>query len=219
MEKIADGVYMLSCLFRDYINAYVIGDVLVDAGLSFSIERLRKLLGETQLRAHLVSHAHPDHQGGSSAICQALKLPLWCGSNDADAIESGKVSMCLPSRWGIGRLSSLIAGPGHPVARRLCEGDCVSTFRVIETPGHSPGHISLFRESDRFLIAGDVLGNINLLTGGARICEPPKLFTPNRALNIESARKLAQLSPRTICFGHGPPLRDGDHFVQFVGQL
>ena len=50
--------------------------------------------------------------------------------------------------------------PGHPVARRLREGDEVARLRVLDAPGHSPGHIALWRESDRTLISGDVFFNL-----------------------------------------------------------
>ncbi len=55
-------------------------------------------------------------------------------------------------------------GPPHPVARVLHEGDEVAGFTVLETPGHSAGHVSFWRESDRVLIVGDVLGNMNFIT-------------------------------------------------------
>ena len=56
-------------------------------------------------------------------------------------------------------------GPPHPVARALHEGDEVAGFTVLETPGHSRGHVAFWRESDRVLILGDVLNNMNLMTG------------------------------------------------------
>ena len=48
-------------------------------------------------------------------------------------------------------------GPGHPVDRKLNEGDEVAGFRVIDVPGHSAGHVAFWRESDRVLVLGDVL--------------------------------------------------------------
>ena len=69
-------------------------------------------------------------------------------------------------------------------------------FTVLETPGHSRGHVAYWRESDRVLILGDVLNNINFATGIPGLHEPPAVFTPDPARNRESARRLAELRPQ-----------------------
>ena len=92
-------------------------------------------------------------------------------------------------------------------------------FTVLETPGHTPGHVSLWRERDRVLIAGDVLANMNLMTGVPGLHEPLAFATPDPARNRASARRLAELRPALACFGHGPPLRDPDKLAKFVAGL
>ncbi len=109
-------------------------------------------------------------------------------------------------------------GPPHPVARALGEGDEVAGFTVLETPGHSPGHVSFWRESDRVLIVGDVLGNMNFITGIPGLNTPPDMFTPDPARNRESARRLAELRPALACFGHGAPLRDPGKLARVRGE-
>ena len=110
-------------------------------------------------------------------------------------------------------------GPPHPVARALKDGDEVAGFAVLEVPGHSRGHVAYWRESDRVLILGDVLNGMNLMTGRRGLQEPPAVFTPDPARNRQSARRLAELDPALVCFGHGPPLRDPRKFVDFVNAL
>jgi len=105
------------------------------------------------------------------------------------------------------------------VARALAAGDEVAGFTVLECPGHSPGHVAYWRESDRVLILGDVLNNMNLITGVPGLHEPPAVFTPDPARNRESARKLAALEPALCCFGHGPPLRDPQKLADFAAGL
>jgi hydroxyacylglutathione hydrolase len=114
----------------------------------------------------------------------------------------------------------VFAGPGHPVQRRLREGDSVgSDFEVLEVPGHAPGHIALWRARDRVLLLGDVVTNENVWTGLPGLREPPTIFTPDPAENRRSALRLAALRPELICFSHGKPLRDTDRFVDFVASL
>ena len=111
------------------------------------------------------------------------------------------------------------AGPGHPVDRRLREGDEVAGFRVLEVPGHSQGQVAYWRESDRVLICGDVLANMDQVTALPGLHEPKPFLTVDPARNRESARRLAALEPSLVCFGHGKPLRDTKKFVDFVARL
>lgn len=90
---------------------------------------------------------------------------------------------------------------------------------MLETPGHSRGHVAYWRESDRVLILGDVLNNMNVMTGIPGLHEPPAVFTPDPARNRSSARRLAALRPQLTCFGHGPPLRDPGRLADFVARL
>jgi glyoxylase-like metal-dependent hydrolase (beta-lactamase superfamily II) len=105
------------------------------------------------------------------------------------------------------------------VARALREGDEVAGFTVLDVPGHSAGHVAYWRESDRVLIAGDVITNINTLTGLPGLNEPQKIFTPDPARNRESIRRLAGLEPALVCFGHGAPLRDPRKLAEWAAQL
>ncbi|MCL6440758.1 MAG: FAD-dependent oxidoreductase [Thermoleophilum sp.] len=111
------------------------------------------------------------------------------------------------------------AGPGHKVDRVLREGDEVAGFRVLHVPGHSAGHIALWREHDGVLILGDVVNNIDTLTGIPGLYEPKAFFTPDPAANRRSARRLGELEPRLVLFGHGAPLRDTAKFVAFCSSL
>ena len=111
------------------------------------------------------------------------------------------------------------AGPGHPVARRLDEGDEIAGFRVLHVPGHSRGHVAYWRESDRVLVLGDVLNNMDVVTGLPGLRDPKPYFTNDPALNRRSAKRLAQLEPKLVMFGHGAPLRDTRKFVDFVNAL
>ena len=117
------------------------------------------------------------------------------------------------------QLSRRLSGPTHPVSRTLGEGDEIGGLKVIETPGHTPGHLSFWGEIERVLILGDLLFHRNPVTFRKGLVEPFRFVTFDRRLNHTSARKVAALEPRVVCFGHGAPLLDGDKFCRFVENL
>jgi hydroxyacylglutathione hydrolase len=217
VKQLADGLYQLRGFPPDGINVYLMGDVIVDAATRHAGRRILRQVAGRKVTAHALTHAHPDHQGASKEICEKLGLPLWCGDADVEAMETGTFRQ---SRHWINRaIEWAWAGPGHPVARPLREADEVAGFEVLHVPGHSPGHVAYWRESDRALILGDVLNNMNPATGVRGLREPPTIFTPDPVRNRESARRLAALEPSLVCFGHGPPLRDTKRFVDFIANL
>jgi hydroxyacylglutathione hydrolase len=191
--------------------------VLIDAGMQSDRKRILSQLAGRTVKAHTLTHAHPDHYGSSHAVCEALKIPLWCGENDASVAEGERPA---PGKGRLGKLLNRLPLPKpHQVSRRLNEGDEVDGFTVLDVPGHSPGHVAYWRDADRTLICGDVLFNLSLPTLREGLREPYAALTPDPAKNRDSARKLAELKPNLILFGHGPPLRDGDSFVRFVESL
>jgi glyoxylase-like metal-dependent hydrolase (beta-lactamase superfamily II) len=220
VKQLADGVYQLKGWPPNAINVYLLGDVLIDAATRQAERRIMRQIAGRTLSAHALTHAHPDHQGSSHAICEKLGIPLWCGQGDVPAIETpGGVANSNPPTWATFVQRHFWVGPPHPVARALHEGDEVAGFTVLETPGHSTGHVSFWRESDRVLIVGDVLTNVNFLTGVPGLHTPPDLLTGDPARNRASARRLAALEPTLACFGHGAPLRDPGKLAKFVASL
>ena len=205
MKQIADGLWQIPLAPREAVNAYVLGEVLVDAGIARDGKKLPgKLEGHT-ITAHAITHAHPDHVGGSKAVCDALGVPFWAPANDAAAAEAGR------SVLADSKIKPLMSrGNGFPaveVARRLNEGDEVGGFTVVDAPGHSPGQVAFWRESDRALVLGDVWFNLNFLTFRAGLRDPFSFVTVDIEQNRRSMRKLADLEPEIACFGHGPVLR------------
>jgi glyoxylase-like metal-dependent hydrolase (beta-lactamase superfamily II) len=221
VDELAPGVWQLRGRPRHLINVYLLGDVLIDAATKRSGRRILRELRGSRLSAHALTHAHPDHQGASKLVCETLGVPFWVGEADAAMAEDPRlIKQSQPANL-LNRINwRLYTGPGHPVDRRLRKGDEVAGFEVLDAPGHSPGHVAFWREPDRVLILGDVLNNMNVITGlPTGLQEPPKIYTPDPARNRESARRLAALEPALTCFGHGPPLRDTKKLVDFVDGL
>jgi glyoxylase-like metal-dependent hydrolase (beta-lactamase superfamily II) len=211
MRELADGVWQLSGWPPNNVNVYVLGDVLIDTGLAIHRRVVLREITDRQISANALTHAHFDHFGSSHAICEQLGIPLWCGADDVEAVEAGKMVV----RGG----RMVPAAKAHPVSRALKEGDEVAGFKVLETPGHSPGHVSYWRERDRVLVCGDVMWGQNPFLFAGGIQQPYPFVSPDPRLNRESARRLAALEPALVCFGHGKPVRDTARFVRAVEQL
>jgi len=217
MRLLAEGLWQLQGFPPDIFNVYLAGDVLIDAGTRWGLPRIRRQLQRRPVRLVALTHCHPDHQGVAAVLCTRLGIPLACHEADVAATE-GRQPM-QPNNWVVRLAVRLWAGPPHPVGRVLHEGDEVAGFRVIHAPGHTPGHIILFRDADRVAVAGDLLNNLPTLTSRTILAEPPALFSVDAAENRRSVRRLAELKPSLVCFGHGPPLRDPRALERFAAGL
>jgi glyoxylase-like metal-dependent hydrolase (beta-lactamase superfamily II) len=213
VETIAPDVHRIALLPRDGLNAYLLGDVLVDAGLARSGDTIIEALGGRTVSEHVATHAHLDHVGGSAKVVAGLGLDgVAIGAVDADAARAGRP---VAKEGAMGRA---LARAGRfaavDVTRELREGDEVGPgFYVLEAPGHTPGQIVLWRPSDRLLIAGDVLTNVFGLH------EPPGMLNVDPDQNRRSVRKLAALEPATVAFGHGHVLRDPQELHSYAKTM
>jgi len=212
MKELSPDLCMLNGFPPGAINAYAIrldsGWLLVDTGTRFARRRLmRQAKGE--IEAILITHAHRDHAGSMRAIARATGAPVWAGDPDADALE-GRTGEPFPPEAQHSRLnrvmSRLWSWERHPVARHLSEGERIGDWEVIAFPGHTPGQIGLWRESDRTVVCADTMRTINLYTGLPQVGEMLPMFTVDVSEARRSIRKLAALEPRVACFGHGKPM-------------
>lgn len=219
MQEVSKDVYHISLMPRNSINCYIIEGILIDSGIRSSYKKIVRHLNEVPVNLHALTHAHADHQGCSNDICNEFNIPLFCHEKEVSRAESGLVTKDYPSASNrIARFQQKYwAGKGHKVSKTLREDDTLGNFRIIETPGHSAGHISFFREKDGVLIVGDVATNMNLLTTFQGLHLPPNIFTSDGQENLNSLIKLRDLNPRIICFGHGPVLKNKNkEFEKFV---
>lgn len=214
----APGVWRLKELPRPVINVYLAEDVLIDAGRRWDRGRIFKELEGRKISELALTHVHPDHQGCAKAVCEKFGVPLACHEADVDAMEGRRPVAASPKP--VAKLfGKLWTGPPRQVDRVLREGDDVAGFRVVHAPGHAPGEVIFFRDSDRVAICGDVIRNISYLTLRTRLAEPPGDLTPDPAENRRSIRKLAELNPSLILPGHGPAVTDISAFERFVSTL
>lgn len=94
----------------------------------------------------------------------------------------------------------------------LADGDVLhapgGTLRVVSTPGHTPGHVSYFREHDGVLFSGDAVLNIVPIRLTTALSLPIRQLSDNWNFAIRSAKRLADLRPAVLLAGHGLPLFD-----------
>jgi hydroxyacylglutathione hydrolase len=218
LKQLAPDLWQLRGLPPNGINVYLAEDVLIDAATRHAGRRIRRQIEDRPLATVALTHAHPDHQGAVAEVCEARHVPLACHAADVDAMEGRR-----PLQPRDHPVNSLIhrfwEGPPRKVDRVLDEGDEIAGFRVIHAPGHAPGEVILFRDSDRVAIAGDVINTMSVWTGLPGVREPPEIFTTDPVENRRSIRKLLDLRPSLVCVGHGAPLREIEKLERLVEKL
>lgn len=216
-----------------FVNYYMIQDeesgnwALVDAGLRWSAATIRNMAKEifgegSRPSAIILTHGHFDHAGALKTLAEEWDVPVYAHSLELPYI-TGKSSYPPPDSSVGGGMMSLMSFlyPKTPVdvskyAKKLPADNTIPGFpqwKYIHSPGHSPGHISLFREKDKVLIAGDAFVTTKAesvfyaLSHMPALSGPPKYFTTNWASAKLSVIKLAALDPEIVATGHGKPMR------------
>jgi glyoxylase-like metal-dependent hydrolase (beta-lactamase superfamily II) len=113
-----------------------------------------------------------------------------------------------------------------PHLRELHTGELpwLSGWQVIETPGHTAGHVSFFRREDGALLAGDAFTTMNqdsmigTLSRRQQVWRPPAYYTPDWQSAAASVRRLAELSPNVLAAGHGVPM-SGTNALEQLREL
>lgn len=220
-EKIADGVWLLRGDFRGAMNIYFLDDgdgvVQFDAGtkaMTKAARRAAENLGG--LKRVVLGHAHADHRG----TAPSMGVPVHCHPDEVADAESDETFWpyldlsqlpVAPVRWIYPFLLRRWDGGAVKIDGTVSEGDEVAGFRVLHFPGHAPGLIGLWRESDRLAIVSDVVyfidsGRLKALPEG-EASVPHPAWGWDHAQAKESVRRLAALEPAVVCAGHAEPLR------------
>jgi glyoxylase-like metal-dependent hydrolase (beta-lactamase superfamily II) len=227
-REVAEGVLFLRTML---VNVYMIrsssGWVLVDAGLPGYRQTIRDaaeaFVGSSDPPAAIVlTHGHFDHIGSLEALLERWPVPVFAHRLEMPYLSGRSKYPPADPLAGFGAMSMFSRlYPRDPIdisahLRLLPEGGDVPGlpgWRWIHTPGHAPGHISLFRDRDRTLIAGDAVTTVrqeSLLAVALQRREvhgPPAFSTSNWQSAGESVGRVAALQPDLLATGHGEPLR------------
>ena len=216
--KIVDNVYTVpGVVANPYILADSDGLTVIDTGLPRSEEKILGYVASLGKQAQdikriIITHADLDHFGGLAALRAASGARTYASKIEADAIAMGKSSREIkPSGFSLRRVLFALVGPfvkAAPVQidELLTDGDTLPVLgglRVVTTPGHTPGHISLFAPSAGVLFCGDSMVSDQDGLQGSR---PGLTWDESKAR--ESERKQAALGATIVCSGHGAVVMD-----------
>jgi glyoxylase-like metal-dependent hydrolase (beta-lactamase superfamily II) len=191
------------------------GLTVIDTGLARSGRPLLTAIAQLghapgDLRRIIVTHADGDHTNGLAALKMASGAPAFAHPLEATALAGGHSSRPMKTSGLRGWLFAAVAPwfTARPVTveQTLADGQMLPVLgglQVIFTPGHTPGHISLFAPGAGMLFCGD---SLVASRGSLHLSEPA--YTWDRPQTIQSARKQAALGARFVCPGHGPVVVD-----------
>lgn len=234
------------------VNAFLIGDpltdkkdfILVDTGIEnsydFIIESAERRFGKgTKPNAIVLTHGHFDHVGSLKKLLEKWDVPIYVHQLELPYVTGQKDYSVANSDVGSEKVEEM-SQPSPYTSMDISQRFYVLPddgkvpglpgWRWIHTPGHTKGHISLFRELDKVLIAGDALTTrqeslIEVLTQKVQMSGPPANMTEDWSLAKESLIKLQALDPHVIAPSHGKPIRGREakeslsHLIKIFDKL
>ena len=219
IRELAPDVFQIALDPIDGVNAYLVGETLVDAGSRHDARRIFKALDGRKVGLHALTHVHGDHQGSSKAVINEFRVPFAVPLGETEQAESGDMTSLMPATKRAALVTRLFAGPGVAVDRALSEGDEIGVgFTAVALPGHTLGQLGYWRERDRLLIAGDAFRNLSYATGQGRPAVPPEFFTVDPAEARRSVERILELRPALLAMGHGRPIRGKGSVARAVEQ-
>jgi glyoxylase-like metal-dependent hydrolase (beta-lactamase superfamily II) len=219
--ELAAGVFRIPTAGKNLINSFALvqedGSVtLVDTGLKKAPARI--VAGLAAIGKHprdvtriVLTHVHPDHAGGAAEMSRRTGAPVLVHGDDHDWARTGRIAGAndrstllgrLFARTGDARIEAFEPGPA------LTDGEVLPVsggLRVVHTPGHSPGHVSLLVEPTGTLITGDALFNFPWMR---RAKISPSFLCSDFAMTKRTAHRLGELEYEVAAFTHGPEITD-----------
>lgn len=238
-QQVADGVY---CQTIQIVNiAYVEhanGFVLIDTGMPQSskviLKQIEEQFGKNAVPDCIIlTHGHFDHVGAIEDLVELWNIPVYAHIYELPYL-TGQRDYPEPD-WTVeggllAKISPIYPNDGIDLAYNVQplpesgEVPYLPDWQWLHTPGHTEGHISLFRENDRTLIAGDAFITVRqdsllkVLVQNQEVSGPPRYLTPDWNSAWDSVKKLSNLQPQVALCGHGVPMA-GENLQQGLENL
>ncbi|HET8604367.1 MAG TPA: MBL fold metallo-hydrolase [Marmoricola sp.] len=216
--QLAANLWRIPTAPASFVNSYVFveddGSVtLVDTGVKKAPPRI--VAGLAAIGKHpkdvtriLLTHAHPDHAGGAAELARRTGAPVSLHDAEHPWAAAGEVLARPKETSLLGRLMMRVGKPTFEPFEpgpALHDGEVLPVaggLRVVHTPGHSPGHVSLLHEPSGVLVTGDAIFNVR----GLRFS--PKSLCADFRMSTQTAQRLGELDYDVAAFTHGPEIRD-----------
>jgi glyoxylase-like metal-dependent hydrolase (beta-lactamase superfamily II) len=215
--EISPNVHLIPSIVA---NPYLIIDpdglTLIDTGLPGSHKKILRYMSDLgykpgDLKRIIITHSDFDHVGSLAALRSASGAQVYASAIEAEGIAAGHPTRPIKARNTFMRmLFSLLTAAAKPgrltVDGILSDGQVLPVLgglRVVETYGHTPGHISLFAPSAGILFSGD-----SIVSDEAGLYSSREAVTWDRAKADASTRMQAALAPQIVCPGHGPVVKE-----------
>ncbi|MFN2196102.1 MAG: MBL fold metallo-hydrolase, partial [Anaerolineales bacterium] len=154
----------------------------------------------------VITHADDDHYGSLAKLQSHSAAQSYASPKEAEAIRNGTSSRSLKlngiKKFGFWLLNRLVKAKPARIDVQVRDGQILpflGGLQIIETPGHTPGHISVYCPSQGILFAGD-----SMQSDGERLSPSKGINTWDETEAISSVRKQSRLGARIVCVGHGP---------------
>jgi len=234
-ESLAEPAAGVALLPLSIVNVYFFGHpragdrgwVLIDAGLPTSTGAIRRAAAarfgaSSRPSAIVLTHGHFDHVGALKTLAEEWDVPVYAHELETPYLTGRSPYPPPDPAVGGGAMSFLSRlYPQGPIdlggRMRVLPADGsvpgMPGWRWVHTPGHTAGHVSFFRDSDRAIIAGDAFVTQRqesawaVLTRKPEVRRPPAYYTPDWPNAKASVVALANLRPNVALTGHGVPMR------------
>ncbi|WP_219836598.1 MBL fold metallo-hydrolase [Paenibacillus sp. R14(2021)] len=228
MNRLPEDIDYLRTAIANVVFVGVPGSsdwVLIDAGIMTYGDNIRtaaaERFGPNKPRAIILTHGHFDHVGSLKDLLEHWDVPVYAHPLEMPYLNGQEdYPPADPSVGGglMAAFSPVYPHKGidiHQFVKELPNDGSITElpeWRWIHTPGHTKGHISLYRDRDRMIIAGDAFITVKqesawaVITQEEEIHGPPAYFTFDWQHAWASVRTIAELNPRSAITGHGHPM-------------